>query len=185
MANKSKQPHYLLLGKIVRPHGIRGELRMKILTDYPERIGNELKTVYIGTDANQLDAETYIIQSARFHKDFLLLIVKDIHTRNEAELLRNLYVMIDLEHAVPRDEDEVYLYELIGLTVKTGDDKILGDIRDVIETGANDVYVVRGREYGELLIPIHDETLVNIDTETGFVTVNLPEGLLPDESESG
>lgn len=185
MANKSKQPHYLLLGKIVRPHGIRGELRMKILTDYPERIGNELKTVYIGTGANQLDAETYTIESVRFHKDFLLLTLKDISDRNEAELLRGLYVMIDLEHAVPRDEDEIYLYELMGLTVKTVDDKTLGTIHDVIETGANDVYIVRSHEYGELLLPIHDETLVGVDTETGIVTVNLPEGLLPDESESG
>jgi 16S rRNA processing protein RimM len=156
---------------------------MKVLTDYPERFINELKTIYIGSDANQVDAEAYTLQSARFHKDFLLLTLKEVSDRNAADVLRGQFVMIDIEHAVPLEEGEVYLYELIGLTVKTSDDKILGDIRDVIETGANDVYVVRSREYGELLLPIHDETLVEIDIEAGMVTVNLPEGLLPEESD--
>jgi 16S rRNA processing protein RimM len=156
---------------------------MKIMTDYPERLVTELKMVYIGTDANQMDAEAYTIQSARFHKDFLLLTLEDINSRDDAESFRNQLVMIDMEHAVPLDEDEVYLYELIGLTVKTSDDKILGTIKDVLETGANDVYVVRSREYGELLIPIHAETLIEIDTEAETVIVNLPEGLLPKESE--
>lgn len=183
MAKKSNQPNYLILGKIVRPHGIRGELRMKIMTDYPERLINELKTVYIGTDAKQAGAEAYTIKSARFHKDFLLLTLEEIADRNEAELFRNQLVMIDIENAVPLEDDEVYLYELIGLSVQTDDGKILGTIKDVLETGANDVYIVRSREYGELLIPIHDETLLEIDTEAEIVTVKLPEGLLPDESE--
>ena len=183
MAKKSNKPNYLILGKIVRPHGIRGELRMKIMTDYPERLVNELKTVYIGTNPNQSDAEAYTIKSARFHKDFMLLTLDDIADRNEAERFRNQLVMIDIEHAVPLEDGEVYLYELIGLTVKTDDGKTLGTIKDVIETGANDVYVIRSREYGELLIPIHDETLLKIDTEAEIVTVKLPDGLLPDESE--
>lgn len=183
MPKKSNKPKYLILGKILRPHGVRGELRMKIMTDYPERLINELKMVYIGADANQADAEAHTIKSARFHKDFLLLTLEGISDRNEAELLREQLVMVDIENAVPLEEDEVYLYELIGLTVKTSDKKILGTIQDVLETGANDVYVIRSREYGELLIPIHDETLLEIDVEGETVTVNLPEGLLPDESK--
>lgn len=184
MSDKRLQPHYLILGEILRPHGIRGELRVKVQTDYPERLIDELKTVYIGTDPKQSDAETYTIKSARFHQDYILLQLEEIDDRNAAELLRGQFVMVDLENAVPLEEDEFYLFELIGLTVKTTSGEELGTIQDVMETGANDVYVVKGRKYGELLIPAHDETLVDVDVEAGIVTMNLPYGILPGEAES-
>lgn len=185
MSDKRLQPHYLILGEILRPHGIRGELRIKVQTDYPERMMNELETVYIGADPKESDAEVYTIQSARFHQDYILLQLEEVQDRNTAELLRGQFVMIDLENAVPLEDDEFYLFELIGLIVKnsnTGEE--LGTIQDIMETGANDVYVVKGRKYGELLIPAHDETLVDIDVDAGVVTMNVPFGILPGEAES-
>lgn len=173
------KPNYLLIGEVLRPHGIRGELRLKILTDYPERV-SKIKTVYLGSDANQPDATLYHVQSARLNKQFLLLMLKGIQDRNEAETLRGQFVMVDIDNAVPLDDDEIYLFELIGLTVKTDTGQELGTIKDVIETGANDVYVVTSRQYGEVLIPAHDETLIEIDTESAIVTVKLPDGLLPE-----
>ncbi|MGJ3240792.1 MAG: ribosome maturation factor RimM [Anaerolineae bacterium] len=180
MTNTQQQPHYLVLGEILRPHGVRGEMRMRVITDYPERLINQVKTVYLGTSADEADADTYTLKSARFHKDYLLITLDDVSDRNQADPLRGQLVMIDLDHAVPLAEGEYYLYQLIGLAVQTDTGIQLGKIQQVIETGANDVYVVKGREYGEILLPAHDETLINVDFEAGLVTMKLPEGLLPD-----
>lgn len=174
------KPQYLILGQILRPHGIRGELKMRVATDYPERLLDGNLTIFLGTSSNQTDdLQPYQLRSARFHKDNLLLTVSDIETRNDAEQLRGQTVFIDIEHAIPLDNDELYLYQLIGLSVETEANEPLGQVHDVIETGANDVYVIRGERFGELLIPIHDETLINIDIEQGIITVKLPDGLLP------
>jgi 16S rRNA processing protein RimM len=178
-AKRITKPDYLLLGEILRPHGIRGELRLKILTDYPERVAR-MKTVYVGSDANQADATPYSVESARLHKQFLLLTLTEIQDRSEAEMLRGQFVMVDIDNAVPLEDDEIYLYQLIGLTVKTESGEELGEIKDVIETGANDVYVISSNKYGEVLIPAHDETIIEIDTDAEIVTVKLPDGLLPE-----
>src|SRR5687767_1111784 len=100
-----QQPYYLILGEILRPHGIRGELRIKVQTDYPERMINELETIYIGKDPHESSADEYSIQSARFHQNYILVQLKEIQDRNTAELLRGLFVMVDLENAVPLEED--------------------------------------------------------------------------------
>lgn len=180
MSKDNQAPKYLALGKILRPHGIRGELRMQILTDYPERLVNDLKKVYIGEKITQDRADIYNLKSARFHKDFLLITLAEVTSRNDAEAMRGKMVMIDVDNAIPLKTGEFYLYQLIGLTVQTNDGIVLGQLREVIETGANDVYVVKGREFGEVLLPSHAETLVNIDFEAKLITMNLPEGLLPD-----
>jgi 16S rRNA processing protein RimM len=178
-AKRINKPQYLLIGEILRPHGIRGELRLKILTDYPERVA-KIKTVYLGKDATDDAAIPYKVQSARLHQQFLLLTLAEVQDRNEAETLRGQFVMIGIDDAVPLEDDEIYLYELIGLTVKTDTGEELGTIQDVLETGANDVYVVSSRKYGEVLIPAHDETVLEIDMDSETVTVKLPDGLLPE-----
>jgi len=174
---ETSQPHYLILGEILRPHGVRGELRVRVLTDYPERVA-KIKTVYLGRDPMEFDADAYSVQAARMHKDYLLLKLQEIQDRNEAETLRSLYVMIDFENAVPLEEDEFYLYEVIGLKAYSSEGEWLGTVNNVIETGANDVYVVSGSAHGEILLPVHEETLVSIDFDEGKITLNLPDGLL-------
>ena len=171
-------PRYLLLGEILRPHGVRGELRMRILTAYPERI-TQLKMGYVGTDPESADASGYQVEHMRMHQDYGLLKLAGIDDRSQAELLRQLFVMVDFQDAVPLDEDEVYLYQLIGLLVETESGEQLGRITEVLETGANDVYIVNGPTYGEILIPVTNQTIVKTDLEAGKLVVNLPEGLLP------
>lgn len=171
-------PKYLLLGQILRPHGVRGEVRLRILTAYPERIA-ELDSVFLGDDPDTDDVMPYGIEHMRMHQDYGLLKLEGVNDRNEAELLRDLYVMVDLEHAVPLEEGEFYLYQLIGLSVNTDDGNALGTLVDVLETGANDVYVVSSPEHGEILIPATDETIIKTDIEAGIVVVKLPDGLLP------
>ena len=175
----TEAPHFLLLGEILRPHGVRGELRLRLLTDYPERI-NDMEWLYIGKDARSEDAEEYHVEYLRPHQDgYGLLKLAGIDDRNAADLLRQLFVMVALEDAVPLEEGEFYLYQLIGLTVETQEGVSLGVIREVLETGANDVYIVDSPERGEILIPVTDETILKTDIEAGLVVVNLPEGLLP------
>jgi 16S rRNA processing protein RimM len=115
----------------------------------------------------------------RMHKDYGLLKLADVPDRSQAEFLRGLFVMIALDQAIPLEDDEVYLFQLIGMRVQTEDNTLLGEITDVIETGANDVYIIHSPDYGEVLIPITEETLLDTDPEAGMVTVRLPDGLLP------
>lgn len=173
----SNAPHFLLIGEVLRPHGVRGELRLRLLTDYPERI-NKLKTVYLGTDPTSSEATPYVVQHLRMNQEYGLLKLKEIDDRNQADLLRQLYVMVPLENAVPLEEGEFYLYQLIGINVQTADGTPLGVISDVLETGANDVYVVTSPQHGEVLIPVTEETIVKTDIAAGLVIVNLLEGLI-------
>lgn len=172
-------PRYLLLGEILRPHGVRGELRMRILTDYPERI-NKLKTVYVGTDTESADIREYHVQHMRMNQNYGLLKLAELDDRDQADLLRALYVMIPIEKAVPLEEGEFYLYQIIGLSVQTAEGQVIGTIREVLETGANDVYVVESQQYGEVLIPVTEEIIIKTDIQAQVVTIKLMEGLLPD-----
>jgi 16S rRNA processing protein RimM len=179
MPNKSAEnPKYLLLGKILRPHGIRGELRVRILTDYPERIA-ELETIYLGTVPDADDIQPYHLEHMRMHQDYGLLKLAGISDRNEAEVLRDLQVMVAFEDAVPLEEGEFYLFQLIGLTVKTEDGTILGELVDTFETGANDVYIIDSPQHGEILFPAIDENIIKTDIQASEIIVKLPEGLLP------
>ncbi|MBE2266947.1 MAG: 16S rRNA processing protein RimM, partial [Anaerolinea sp.] len=98
--------------------------------------------------------------------------------------LRNLLVMVALENAVPLEEGEFYLYELIGLNVQTESGEALGTLTEVLETGANDVYVVNSPRYGEVLIPVLPETILETNIAAKRMTVRLPDGLLPEQGAS-
>lgn len=178
-----KTPKYLLIGEILRPHGVKGELRMRVLTDYPERL-KTLKSVYLGKSPEAVDPAPHRLKSARMHQDFALLTLKDIDDRNKAEPLRGLFVLVDIKDAVPLDDDEVYLFQLIGMKVVTEAGDEIGTLTEVLETGANDVYIVKSPQYGEVLIPVIDETILETDTDNNCVIVRLPEGLLPGTGES-
>src|SRR5215813_13441040 len=112
--HSTPQPRYLLLGEILRPHGIAGEVRMRVLTAYRERLP-ELKTVYLGDDPDSTDAIEYTVEGVRMHQGYALLKFEGIDDRNQADTLRELLVMVELENAIPLEEGEFYLYQLIGL----------------------------------------------------------------------
>lgn len=178
-----KRPEYLMIGEVLRPHGVQGELRIRILTDYPERIG-ELQTVYLGTDVESPTLKPYAVEGMRMHQNYGLLSLHGINTRDQADRLRGKFIMVDMEHAVPLEEGEFYLFELLGLEVHTVDGESLGTIIEVIETGANDVYVVQSQRFGEVLVPVTEETVLETNIAAGIVTVRLPEGLLPPQNHA-
>jgi 16S rRNA processing protein RimM len=172
------EPRFLLLGEVLRPHGIRGELRMRILTDYPERIA-QLDQVYLADSVDSPDVDAYHVEYMRMHKGYGLLKLNGVNDRTQAEDFRELYVMVAFEEAIPLEEGEFYLFQLIGLEVHTDEGEFLGKITDIIETGANDVYVVNSPAHGEILIPVLDEIILEINIPDGKALVKLPDGLLP------
>lgn len=150
---------------------------MRIITDYPEQL-HDLQTVYLGKSPDDKDIIPIELTNVRFHKDHALLTIKGYNNRDEVDKLRKMTVMVDIEHAIALEDGEYYLFQLIGLTV-VSDEQTIGIIKEVIETGANDVYVLASDLYGEVLIPAHKETIIKIDFDAGIITMSLPEGLLP------
>lgn len=116
----------------------------------------------------------------RMHQGFALVKLREYPDRTAVERLRGQFLMVRIEDAVPLDEGEFYLFQVIGLPVRTEDGLELGVVTEVLETGANDVYVVSGGERGEILIPVTPATILSTDIAAQRITVRLPEGLLPD-----
>jgi 16S rRNA processing protein RimM len=177
MPDKQPEPRYLAIGRILRPHGVRGELRAEILTDYPDRVQTEfaehLRTVYVGK-AHQ----PFTLTGVRFHQDAMLLTFKECTTRDEADALRGALVEIPFEDAVPLEEGEYYQFQLVGMQVTTEAGDILGDIVEVFTPpGANDVFVVHGPR-GEILIPVIEDVVVDLDLDAGRVVIRPLPGLL-------
>lgn len=174
----ASDPLFLLLGRIIRPHGVRGELRLSVLTDFPERIAG-LERVYVGSDPyRDDDATPYAVEAVRRHREALLVSLEGIRDRDAADLLRGKLLMVALDDAVPLDDDEYYLYQTLGMAVVTTEGEALGTVREILETGANDVLVIRGGLRGEVLLPDTDEVVVDFDLETRTITVNLLPGLM-------
>lgn len=176
-SERTSEPRFLVLGRVRRPHGVRGELLLKLMTDYPERIGG-LDRVYLAQDVEGNSADAYPVQRARRHRGDLILDLETVNDRDHADILRDKWVLIAMEDAIPLEDGEFYLFQLVGLTVETTDGEVLGTIKDVLETGANDVYVVEGGSYGEVLVPAAPHVVRSIDLDAQRVTVELPEGLL-------
>jgi len=165
---------YLAIGKIIRAHGLRGELSVMLLTDFPERFEN-MEWVYLG---NELEAEAYRLESHRWHKGRILLTLSGVTDRNQAEQLRGQLVQVPLEEAMPLPEGKFYLYELIGLQVMSTEGERLGAIANILETGANDVYVVEDDGQEKLLLPAIPDVVQSIDIANGQMVVNLIDGLI-------
>ena len=167
------EPRFIAIGRITRPHGLRGELTVEVLTDFPERF-DTIEIAYLG-DSQQADA--WSVTATRWHKDRVLLTLRGCEDRTTAEKLRGLLVQIPIEEAMALSEDEYYPHELVGLDVVTTEGEDLGRVSEVIFTKANEVYVVTGSR-GQLLLPAIAEVIEHIDLDTGQMTVRLMEGLV-------
>ena len=164
---------YLAIGRVIRAHGLRGEVSVTVLTDFPERF-ETTAWVYLG---NEFEATPYRLQSFRWHKQNVLLTLEGVTNRTQAELLRGQLVQVPLEEAMPLLDGSYYLYQLIGLKVEDTSGKFLGVIKDVLETGANDVYIVE-HEGQELLLPAIPDVVKRVDIAQGIMVVHLMDGLI-------
>jgi 16S rRNA processing protein RimM len=161
---------FLAVGRVIRPHGVRGELLLESLTDFPGHL-REVEVVYLG-DA----AEPHPLAGAREHRHQLIIRLGDCADRDCAERFRGQVVQIQAAAAAPLPPGFYYHHQLTGLAVVTEAGEDLGELVEVLETGANDVYVVRGPA-GEILLPAIRSVIRHIDLDARRVTVHLLEGL--------
>ena len=165
-------PRYLAIGRVVGAFGIRGEVKVEVHTDFPERF-HQLKRVYLGEGD---DLRPMAVLGARLHKGRFLLRLEGCSDRTAAEGLRGQWLYIPIEEAMPLAEDEFYVHEVLGLRVETPAGEFLGYIQEVLFTGSNEVFVVKDDE-GELLIPVLEDVVLEIDRAGKRVLVTLPPGL--------
>lgn len=163
----------LVVAQVVAAHGIRGELKCRIVTDFPKqrfKRGNRIL----------LNGVEQTVQSARIQGDIVLLKFHDITDRNRAEALRGKELLIRVADAVTLPRGEFYWHEVIGLTVVDATTQAeLGRVVDILETGANDVYVVRPPAGREILIPAIKDVVKSIDPGEGRMLIEPLPGMLP------
>ncbi len=165
---------YFEIGKITGTHGIRGTMRVFPTTQDPSRF-ERLKEIIVESRGKR---ETFHIQKVAYHKQFVLLTVKEITDINVAELYKNGMILIPDALAIPLEENEYYTRDLYGLQVITEGGEALGKLTKIYVTGANDVYgVQKSPEEKELLIPAIKDCIKKVDLEKGIMIVALLEGL--------
>lgn len=164
----------LQVGVITQTHGVRGEVKVFPTTDDVNRF-KKLKQVILDTGKETMPLE---IQSVKFFKQFVILKFKGIDNINDIEKYKRCPLYVTREHAVPLEEDEYFIADMIGMEVCTEDGNKFGTLKDVIETGANDVYVIESAEHGEVLVPAVKECIRSVDIEKGQMMIHLMDGLI-------
>lgn len=164
----------LQVGIITTTHGVKGEVKVFPTTDDPKRF-KQLKTVLLDTGKEKKELH---LEGVKFFKQFVIVKFKEFQTMNEVEGLRQMPLLITRDQAVPCGENENFIADLIDLKVVTEDGESLGILTDVLQTGANDVYIVKMETGKEVLIPAIRQCILDVDLERGVMTVHLLEGLL-------
>jgi 16S rRNA processing protein RimM len=165
----SPEPNFFKVGRVLRAWGIRGDLKIAPFTDRPEDF-EHYRYVFVGSPQRR-----YEVKSFRPYQGNWLLHLVGVDTRHEAERLHGLEILIEPAQR-PRQEGEFYAREVIGLKVRTIAGEELGEVVEILVTGANDVYVVKGPR-GEILLPARVEVIKGIDVEASTMTVELLPGL--------
>ena len=163
---------FFQVGIYTNTHGIRGEIKVFPTTDDPKRF-KKLKQVIMRTPKED---RIYTIEQVRFAKQMVLLKFKDVDTINDIERYKGSGLFVPRAEAVPLGKDEYFIADLIGITVSTEEGRVLGQLQEVLQTGANDVYVIRGEER-EWLLPAIADCVQKVDVEAGTMTVRLMPGL--------
>ena len=164
---------FLQVGVISSTHGIRGEVKVFPTTDDPARF-KKLKKVLLDTGREQLELE---LESVKFFKQFVIVKFKGIDNINDIEMYKGKSLFVPREDAVELKEDEYYIGDLIGMEVFTEEGRF-GVLKDVMETGANEVYVIDSDEHGEVLIPAIKQCILDVDIEGKRMKIRLMEGLI-------
>lgn len=164
------------VGQVTAPHGVRGEVRVLPLTDFPQRFRG-VKRLFVRRP-NEAAPEERAVQWARLHKQFVLIKFEDVEDRDGAESLRRALVQVAPEDVHPLPDGEYYVFDIVGMQVFDESGRSLGVVRDVLFTGANDVYAVDpGDGRPELLLPAIKDVVRRIDVEKRRMDVRLLPGL--------
>ena len=164
---------YLIVGTITTTHGIHGEVKIFPQTDDVKRF-KKLKEVFLDTGKEKRLLHP---ESVKFFKQFVIIKFKEFNSMNEAEGLRGKNLLVDRKNAVKLQKDEYFISDLIGLNVYRENDLPVGILTDVLQTGANDVYVVKKEDGSEILLPAIKECIQKVDTEERKMVVFMMPGL--------
>ena len=164
----------LQVGVITSTHGVRGEVKVFPTTDDAARF-KQLKHVLLDTRREMKPLE---IQGVKFFKQFVILKFKGIDNINDIERYKRCPLLVERKDAVELKEDEYFIADMIGIQVETEDGEVFGTLKDVMETGANDVYVIDTEEHGEVLVPAIKECILDVDVENRKMTIHLMDGLI-------
>jgi 16S rRNA processing protein RimM len=165
------EPVYLVVGFLRRAHGVRGEIIMDLHTDFPERLRSGRK-LFVGDEHKPV-----ILSDARPHAKGMLIKFKGIETPEAAGQMRNQWVYVRASDVPRLPEGKLYQHELFGFQVVDENDHHLGELVEIIETGANDVYVVRDESGKEILLPAIPSVVLATDPDRRVMRVHLLEGL--------
>lgn len=164
----------LQVGVISSTHGVRGEVKVFPTTDDVKRF-KKLKKVILDTGREHLPLE---VESVKFFKQFAIVKFKGIDNINDIEKYKGKSLLVDRENAVKLRKDEYFIADMIGLQVYTEDGEAFGVLKDVMETGANDVYIIDSLKHGEVLVPAIKQCILDVDIEGQKMTIHLMEGLV-------
>ena len=164
----------LKVGVITTTHGVRGEVKVYPTTDEPERF-LELDYVLLGTGRELRKLE---IKNVKFFKNLVILKFKGVDNINDIEKYKGRDLWIPREEGQELEEDEYYIADLLGMSVVLEDGQEFGTLKDVMETGANDVYIIDSAEHGEVLLPAIKECILDVDLEKNVMTIHLMKGLI-------
>lgn len=164
---------HLEVGKIINTHGLRGEVKVVPWTDAPE-VFEDIKRVFIKKNEEEMPLE---IVHIKYQKNNIIVKFKELSDINEAERLKNSVLYADRSELGELPDGVYYIADLIGMEVKREDKSLIGILKDVLQTGANDVYVVGREGEKELLIPVIDSVVLSVDIDNKEIIVRLPDGL--------
>ena len=165
---------YLEIGQIVNTFGIKGMVKVNPFTDDIKRF-DKLKTIYI---ENKKGRKEYEIEEVKYHKGMVLIKLKGIDNPEQADLLRQSYLLVDREKEEPLEKGVYYIVDLLGLEVYTDNNKLLGTVDDIFNTGSNDIYVVKDELGKQILLPGISEVIKEINLEKKKMIVHLIKGLI-------
>ncbi|GAA0349858.1 ribosome maturation factor RimM [Bacillus horti] len=167
------------VGKIVNTHGIRGEVRVLTTSDFKEERYRKGNVLYIVKDVKSTEAASVTIESHRVHKNFDLLMFEGHPSINDVEKYKGSFLMVTEDDRVELTEGEYYYSDIIGCEVITEDGEALGKIKEIISTGANDVWVIQRYAQGkDILIPYIEDVVKDIQLANKTITIHVLEGLL-------
>lgn len=171
----------IVVGRIKGMHGIKGELKLLLdvspgeVDDFTAKAQSEWKSVYI-------DGTAHVLEGVRRNKEILLITLEGLRDRDVARGFTGKDVSVERALLPELAEGELYIYEIVGMSVVTDLGEELGVVTNVISTGASDVYEVEGPK-GEILLPAIDDVILDVDTDDNRLTVHLLEGLMPESSK--
>jgi 16S rRNA processing protein RimM len=162
----------LVVGEVLKPWGYRGEVKVKLVTDFPARL-TKIETVYLGPDAHPFHMER-----VRLLSGYAVFKLEGLDSQEAAARLRGQAVSIPAGQAAPLRKGQYFQYQIIGLEAWTKEGEDLGTVEEILETEANDVYLVRRNDGGEILLPAIQDVIKEIDIKHGRLIVSLIPGLV-------